>query len=652
MKEIKLKNITLSNWKSLNANVQFNEGKTIIKGRNGIGKTSLQSAWNWLLSSYTNSITPKNFELFDNRVELSPDTPIASVIAIVSVDGIEYSLQKTAEAKFTRPRGSSEHVKDKSDVYRYYIDNIEVSATNFTEWVRQNICPDDMLVYCLSGDFFATLCEDDKTKARKVLEQLVGEIKPTDFKGDYSILSDMLGKYSIEMIEERTKKEKKPYEDRLALLPKLIEQNENLINEFNKVDFDALFEKMQETKQEIELIDNQMLGRAEAIKPILGQRDAIFEIINSKTLKVNERRNTYLAQFNARKSEIKAKIEQIDNENTRIKRNNDLSAFAYDHDCDMLDFKRKELELIFKEQQSLREKRDEVKSRTFDGGTCVYCGQELPLDKIEEKKAIFNKHKEEELTNIVAQGKNNKVKIDELEKHIAELQRIKDAGLIVNSYINKDELVAELSQYESTFVPFEETDEYKAMWKEIEDLKTSLPQIPQNDNSELNEAKKTLIAKLEGLNREYGVKDKANELKLEVIELQKEQREVVNKIAYLEGVLAKCREWVEERANIISERINGKLEYCQIQMWQTQKNGEKVPACIITSTDGVKYATLNNSNRIKTCISLQQLFCEHFGIEMPIFIDESSIFDSKNLPVVKNQTIYLYASDDNYLVVS
>ena len=395
-----------------------------------------------------------------------------------------------------------------------------------------------------------------------------------------------------------------------------------------------------------------MLGKAEAIKPILGQRDAIFETINSKTLRVNERRNAYLAQFNARKSEIKAKIEQIDNENARIKRNNDLNATAYDNDCRMLEVEQKKLDITLKEQQSLREKRDEVKSRTFDGGTCAYCGQELPFDKIEEKKTIFNKRKEEELNNIVAQGKNNKEKIEELEKHIAELQKIKDAGLIVNSYINKDELVAELSQYESTFVPFEETDEYKTMWQEIEDLKTSLPQIPQNDNSELNEAKKTLIAKLEGLNREYGVKDKANELKSEVIELQNEQREIVNKIAHLEGILAKCREWVEERANIISERINGKLEYCQIQMWQTQKNGEKVPACIITSTDGVKYATLNNSNRIKTCISLQQLFCEHFGIEMPIFIDESSIFDSKNLPIVKNQTIYLYASDDNYLVVS
>ena len=652
MKEIKLKNITLSNWKSLNANVQFNEGKTIIKGRNGIGKTSLQSAWNWLLSSYTNSTTPKNFELFDNRVELSPDTPIASVIAVVSVDGIEYALQKTAEAKFTRPRGSSEYVKDKSDTYRYYIDNIEVSATNFTEWVKQNVCPDDMLVYCLSGDFFATLCEDDKTKARKVLEQLVGEIKPSDFKGDYSILSDMLGKFSIEMIEERTKKEKKPYEDRLALLPKLIEQNENLINEFNKVDFDALFEKMQETKQEIELIDNQMLGRAEAIKPILGQRDAIFEIINSKTLKVNERRNAYLQAHNVLKNEIKAKIGAITQENTLIKRRNEQKQQEYQRNSDLLEFERVRLNAMVMEQEKLRKKRDEVKAMVFDGDKCSYCGQELPIDQLEKAREKFNENKASCLESIVAQGKLNKKHIEDCEKKIIELETIEKNGIDIEPLQESEILEKELKAIEMSFVPFEETNEYKAMWQEIENLKTTLPQIPQNDNSELNEAKKALIAKLEGLNREYGVKDKANELKLEVIELQKEQREVVNKIAYLEGILAKCREWVEERANIISERINGKLEYCQIQMWQTQKNGEKVPACIITSTDGVKYATLNNSNRIKTCISLQQLFCEHFGIEMPIFIDESSIFDSKNLPIVKNQTIYLYASDDNYLVVS
>ena len=88
-KEIKLKRLVLSNWKSLNLDVTFNDGKTIVKGRNGVGKSSLASAWNWLLTGYCNSYTPKNHELFDNRVELSHETPIASVKAWIEVNDID-----------------------------------------------------------------------------------------------------------------------------------------------------------------------------------------------------------------------------------------------------------------------------------------------------------------------------------------------------------------------------------------------------------------------------------------------------------------------------------------------------------------------------------------------------------------------------------
>ena len=78
-KKIILKRLVLSNWKSLNLDVKFNDKSTSVSGRNGIGKSSLQSAWNWLLSSYTSAVVPKNHELFDNRVELTHETPIASV---------------------------------------------------------------------------------------------------------------------------------------------------------------------------------------------------------------------------------------------------------------------------------------------------------------------------------------------------------------------------------------------------------------------------------------------------------------------------------------------------------------------------------------------------------------------------------------------
>ena len=86
-------------------------------------------------------------------------------------------------------------------------------------------------------------------------------------------------------------------------------------------------------------------------------------------------------------------------------------------------------------------------------------------------------------------------------------------------------------------------------------------------------------------------------------------------------------------------------------MYSVQKDGSLKPDCVIVDNDNVKYATLNYSNRIKTNIELQQLFCNFYGIELPCWIDEYSVFSSNNVPVTIGQQILLCASDDNYLVV-
>ena len=101
MKTIVIKRLILQNWKSLNHDVVFNADTTTVCARNGVGKSSLQKAWNWLLSGYTSAITPKNHELFDNRCELTHETPIASVKAYVSIDGV--ALPKTTGALFCFP---------------------------------------------------------------------------------------------------------------------------------------------------------------------------------------------------------------------------------------------------------------------------------------------------------------------------------------------------------------------------------------------------------------------------------------------------------------------------------------------------------------------------------------------------------------------
>ena len=111
------------------------------------------------------------------------------------------------------------------------------------------------------------------------------------------------------------------------------------------------------------------------------------------------------------------------------------------------------------------------------------------------------------------------------------------------------------------------------------------------------------------------------------------------------------QEWLQERANIVSSKVNDKLTNCKIVMYSTQKDGSLKPDCVIVDNDNVKYATLNNSNRIKTNIELQRLFCDFYGIKMPCWIDEASIFSSKATPILDYQHILLYASDDNYLIV-
>lgn len=652
MKKVVLKRIQLTNWKSLNLDVEFSESKTKISGANGIGKSSLQNAWNWLLSGYTNAYSPKNHELFDNKVEITHETPIASVKAWVSINEIEYTIEKTAQAKFTRRRGTNEYIKDSSDTYKMLVDEIETTATDFNAWIEQNICPTDMLVHCLDGNFFAVIADDDKKKARKVLETIVGEIKPEDFTGDYAALDNDFAKgYTIEQIEERTKNRIKPVKDRMSDIPTLVADKERTLAEYQQIDYADLEQQIEGKKKEIEDIDNQMLGKAESIRPIIAQRDAILAEINSKTLKLHEQRNAYTAKQNAIVGEIKDRLDDIDRRNRQIQQRNDEKNREITNAEASIQRLKTELKSHEQLRADLLAQRDEIKGRVFVEDKCGYCGQELPEDMVEKAKQQFNQRKQNELDSIIVRGKNCRANIEDCQNKIKALEEIISKGIELEQLEDRNALAKEVDDAIRDSIPYTETDEYKNATKEIEGLKASLPEIPQTDNDTLTQAKKTLIDAIGALNQTYGYKHKADALKAEISDLKAELRKVANELAQLEGVLAKCAEYREEKASIISMRVNDKLDDCKIQMWERQKNGEMIPSCIITDNSGVKYSTLNNSNRIKTCVSIQQLFCRHFGIKMPVWVDEASIFSAFNRPNPDSQSIYLYATDIKQLSV-
>lgn len=649
-KKVILKSIELSNWRSINQKVIFND-VTTLSGANGVGKSSVMKAFYWLLTSYPHPNEMANFNLFDCRIPLTPETPKACVKAKIEIDNVEYTLERRAEAKFVKKRASCEYEKSSSDSYELFIDEIETTATNFKAWVEANLCPSDMLKYCLDGGFFVNLAEDDMRKGRKVLEMVIGEIKDEDMKGDYSILAEDFKKFTVEQIEERSRNEMRPLRARMLEIPAIIESKEATYAEYKRVDYDAIMREIEAKKAEIEDIDNRILGNGKAIEPILGRRDEILEIINFKTLSLNDSKVVYLAKESAEINALKVKIDEIKRMNATVdatnlsfeRRKTDLTARIARYEA--------EIARLEARREALINDRDKVKARVFVDETCAYCGQELPFDMQGKARAKFNESRARDLEDIVTRGKNNNLEIERVKASIEDAKNELANIPMPSKKVDTTELEAELARLQSSFVPFENTDEYARLVKEIEDLKATMPEIPTNDNEALTSAKRVLMNSLDELNRRYGLKYKADEIWKEIESLKQELRSVGASIAMLEGKIDKCKEYMQEKADIISYRVNGKLEECKIDMWSEQKDGSLVADLVIRGKNGVKFGSLNFAHQIRTKIELCRLFASYFGLSLPIWVDEARVFDSNTTPKHDNQMVFLYANDNPYLTV-
>ena len=650
MKEFIIKEITINNFKGQSRTFVPNDIKTFVKGANGVGKTTLYKAFCWLLTSYTDALNVKNHELFDSRLELTHETPEARVKATLLLDGEEYTIERVAKAKFSRKRGSQEWTKDASDSYSLYIDNIETSATAFSSWLERNIGNVDLIPYMLLGERFANLVIDDKKVARKILEQITGEITIDMMRGDYSMIKKDLQKYPIEQLLERYKAQLKPLVQRISVIDALIETKENELSPFNEIDFDSLLLRIDEKTKELSNVDECIADASKLLEPLICEREKIIKEIHAKSVELGDARFKYEGIKSEELMSLMNEIKDVDRFNQDIKKVNKKREEEYEIALATISAKKKLLETLNKQRDLLVERRNEVKNSIFNGGRCEFCGNILSEYDVDKARKEFNEHKDTVLKSIIEEGKIVKAKIDEVCKDISDLYEIISIGCQLEEYKDKDKLVKEYEELKLSQKPFEETDTYRKIDNEINELKARMPEI-KSATSELTSKREKLMFDLQDLNREYGKKAVKDSFERDIELLKVEKRNLGSEIVRIEGCIDTIKEYEEERARIISDKINGKLDDCRIVMYSRQKDGTLKPDCVVESKEGVKYATLNNSARIRICLSLQRMFCKHFDINLPIFVDEASVFDSEHLPTFESQTIYLLASDDKTLIV-
>lgn len=644
MKTITLKKLTLQDWRGQNKSVTF--GQNIeIKGRNKSGKSSIFNAWLWLLMGVDSSDNA-NYKLFDEKVEPTHEnSKVASVEAVLDIDGVEYALKKTAEIGWTRKKGREEYERKGTDTYKFFVDCIERNASDYKAFIEETFAPFSKLKLMLNTGHYLGL---EWKELRRMFEGLVGEIKEDDFKGDYSIIKNELAKYAPEQIKESIKGQMKPIKQNIEGLPITISTLQSSLPDISGLD--TIQQEIDEAKEQIESIDKQILGSNEQAKAYIEKRNAELAEINKLKQEYAEAESTYNLKPIEQANKIKAQLTEIDSSNAQISRENKLAKEAIENAEKSLKLATPKLDKLNEYRNTLLKQNEEVKAMNFEDIFCSFCGQKLPDDKLDAARTKFFKQKDAKHKSIVADGKANNEKIAQVKKEIEELQAIIDKGYEEKPLQDKEQLTLELQELRDNFVKYSNTKEGKEKLEIIASHEANLTDIPTTDTTALQNMKKELLNEIEANSKKLGLKDEYDKQVAKIAQFQSELKDSAAELALLEGKLNAVERYEREKASIISYRVNSKFDYLHVEMTETNKSGNIVDTCKVTDNMGISASVTNHASKVLIGIDLALALQKFYDVNLPLFVDDADLINSDNMPTMDNQLVKLIVTNEDFCV--
>lgn len=644
MKTITLKKLTLQDWRGQNNSVTFGN-VTEIKGRNKSGKSSIFNAWLWLLMGVDSSDNA-NYKLFDEKVEPTHEnSKVASVEAVLDIDGVEYTLKKTAEIGWTRKKGREEYERKGTDTYKFFVDSIERNASDYKAFIEETFAPFSKLKLMLNIGHYLGL---EWKSLRQIFQDLVGEIKDEDFKGDYSIIKNELAKYAPEQIKESIKGQMKPIKQNIEGLPITISTLQSSLPDISGLD--TIQQEIDEAKEQIESIDKQILGSNEQAKVYIEKRNAELAEINKLKQEYAEAESAYNLKPIEEANKIKAQIAEIDSVNAQISRENKLAKETIENAEKSLKLAASKLEKLNEYRNTLLKQNEEVKAMEFTDNKCSFCGQELPEDMLESAKKKFFEQKDAKHKAIVAEGKANNEKIAQVKKEIEELQAIIDKGYEEKPLQDKEQVTLELQELRDNFVKYCNTKEGKEKLEIIASHEANLTDIPTTDTTALQNMKKELLDEIEANSKKLGLKGEYDKQVAKIAQFQSELKDSAAELALLEGKLNAVERYEREKASIISYRVNSKFDYLHVEMTETNKSGNIVDTCKVTDNMGISASVTNHASKVLIGIDLALALQKFYDVNLPLFVDDADLINSDNMPEIDNQLVKLIVTNEDFCV--
>lgn len=676
--DIKISHLELINFKCFrHKEIAFDTNVVTIKGRNGVGKTTIADAILFCLFG-KNTEGQSDLNLFKTRenglVIPNIDHSVEMKLVISGDNQPEkvITLKRSIKEVWGKKRSSEEYVF-KNNTVEYLVNGESYLQDDYKKYVS-SIVSENIFRTITSPSYFLSL---NWQTQRDFLAQMVGNVAPEEIATTPELanlvnsLEDAAEGVDVVAYRKHLSYQIKKIKEAIDRIPIRLEEQNKALPE--RLDWDTLEAEKDKAQQEIEEIDKNIIsikaGNGDDIKRVeirkqLQENSRKMSDIESRTRHfIAEKEN----QKNSAVTEAACKFTSLLNTQRDLEQS--ISSFSA--------LKRRCQDTITQCEDDANEIRAKwyenlKRSLQFTDSDCICptCGQYLPSEQVDEKrrkaKEVLNADKARIKADLTAKAEKVKKARSDAEKEIEsyDTQRTEAEKKLAETKELINQAFSEKAKIEKDPIPLYSellagNDEYQQLLnleKTLND-KIEIASSGDEDNTkkqldELTHRKQTLTSSISTLNTQLATRSQY-EKNISLIEgINKEQKDLIKQLSELEKKDDIACQYQDRQNAILEERVNRHFTLVKWKMFRTINNSgdafqEPFCECLV---DGIPYGGgLNKAKRLNAGLDVINAICKHYNITAPIVIDNAE--STLNILQTDSQQIRLEVADINMQIL-
>lgn len=662
MAKVELKEMTLTDFKGQSEKKVTFGHRTIVSGQNGCGKTTLADAFMWVFCD-------KDYSLRSNP-DIRPDSGkecLPRVDLKLAIDDKPVNVSKYQKRTESKPKDGKPGKVSLSN--KYEINGVPKAERDFKADLKERGFNFDNFLMLSHMEIFTDMKDTD---ARKILFAMSKGEGKTDLDiaktvSDCKELIPLLETYKADEIKVMNSATLKKADEQLKAIP-----NQIIGLEKAKVDIDtaelelqknALQEEISGIEEQISKSGNERVSEIKTELSDLGVRKYSLESkasdeISSKRTAIQIKINSLQSERNLTSSSLNAKTSEL--ETLRERKKGILKT---------LQDSRTEYPKIRDSEWDDSELK-KIEAETFDktDAICPTCGQTLPAEKIEELKTGFEQKKQERinrqlkakeeweqdkkrrLDEIIQTG--NKASADMKESHKQEETLTAEIAELTEKLEHiKTSLDEKNKEFEA--IPakpdLSKNAEYQQILTTIQKKEQELASLDDGEETkkQLNEQLKSKKEELAAVNQKIGEANNNARIDEQIEELEASRKEYSQKKADAQMILDELKTLSMAKNTALEDAVNQYFDGVKVKLFDTQKNGEVVDACIwyVQDKDGSWKKLIGNANTalsMKGKIAIIDGLQKFYGVSYPVFADYAAELDNSSLAGIKADTQLIF----------